>query len=53
VGAEDPGEDADAAGITRCRHRPADHGHDPDADDRSRYRLALRHPAAIDRRYAL
>ena len=38
MGAEDPGEDADAAAVARRRHRPADRGHDADAHDRSRHR---------------
>ena len=46
------------AGCRPCRNcatlpptsRP---GHHADADDRSRYRVALRHPAAIDRRHAV
>ena len=53
VGAEDPGQDADAAATARRRHRPADRGHDAAADDRPRHRVALRHPAATDRRHAL
>ena len=53
VGAEDPGRDAEAAAIARRRHRPADPGHHADDDDRPRYRVALRHPAAIDRRHAV
>ena len=53
MGAEDPGQDADAAAVARCRHRPADRGHDAAAHHRSRHRLALRHPAAADRRHAV
>ena len=37
----------------RRRDRPADAGHDADADDRPRPGRALRHPAAADRRHAL
>ena len=43
MGAEDPGQDADAAGTARRRDRSADPGHDADADDRPRHRIALRH----------
>ena len=39
--------------LARRRHRPADQGHDADADHRPRHRVALRHPAAADRRHAL
>ena len=53
MGAEDPGEDADAAGIARRRHRPADRRNDTAAHHRPRHRRALRHPAATDRRHAL
>ena len=41
VGAEDPGQDADAAGTARRRHRPADRGNDAAAHHRSRHRGAL------------
>ena len=37
----------------RRRHRPAEPGHDAAAEDQPRHRIALRHPAAIDRRHAL
>ena len=37
----------------RCRHRSADRGHHADPDDRPRHRIALRHPAATDRRHAV
>ncbi len=53
MGAEDPGEDADAAGAARRRHRPADQRHHAGAEDQPRHRLALRHPAATDRRHAV
>ena len=53
VGAEDPGQDADAAGAARRRDRPADQGHHARAEDQPRHRLALRHPAAADRRHAV
>ena len=53
LGAEDAGADAGAADAARRRHRPADRRHDRDADDRSRRRRALRHPAAADRRHAV
>ena len=53
LGAEDPDEAEDAAGTARRRDRPADQRHHADADDRSRHGLALRHPAAADRRHAV
>ena len=53
MGAEDPGQDADAAGIARRRHRPAERRHHAAAHDQPRHRLALWHPAATDRRHAL
>ena len=37
----------------RRRHRPADQGHHAGAEDQPRHRLALRHPAATDRRHAV
>ena len=53
MGAEDPRQDADAAGAARRRDRPADPGHHRPAQDQPRHRLALRHPAAADRRHAV
>ena len=37
----------------RRRDRPADQGHHAAAQDQPRHRLALRHPAATDRRHAV
>ena len=37
----------------RRRHRPADQGHHARTEDQPRHRLALRHPAAADRRHAV
>ena len=53
LGAEDPGEDANVAAAARRRDRPADRRHHARDDDRSRYRVALRHPATTDRRHAV
>ncbi len=41
------------AGIARRRDRPAEFRDDADAQDRPRHGVALRNPAATDRRYAL
>ena len=46
-------ENAEAARTARRRDRPADPGHHADDDDQPRHRLALRHPAATDRRHAV
>ena len=39
--------------LARRVHRPADQRHDRHADDRPRSGVALRHPAATDRRHAV
>ena len=53
VGAEDSRQDADAARAARRRDRPADQRHHARTEDQSRHRVALRHPAAADRRHAV
>ena len=53
VGAEDPRQVPQPSGAARRRHRPAERRRDPPSDDRSRHGVALRHPAATDRRHAL
>ena len=53
LGAQSSRQAEVAGGIARRRHRPGERRHDPDAENRSRHGLEVRHSAAADRRHAL